>query len=304
MNVWFAIPAHRHAKEAVHPARAQLTFWRHKQPAAPLAAPPTTLSLAECALFLDVDGALVDFGAHPTAVTADAQLRALLQRLAWFNRGAVALVSSRSIGYLDALLAPLRLPMAGLNGFERRDADGLRFEQAVPNGRPLDAARELMMQLAEKDSRLLLEDKRLAIALHYRQVPRLEGTVVNEVQQIAELVGGLQVRRGAMVVEVGLFGASKASAIAGFMREPPFIGRRPVFVGADDSTDEPAFEWVNAAAGVSVGVNIRRPTAATTQVPSVSAVREWLSSLAAADTSERDYSGSRIPRADAQNLHS
>jgi trehalose 6-phosphate phosphatase len=304
MTVWFAAAAHRDAKEPVQSGRAQLTFWRHhKEPAPPVAAPPAALPLSECALFLDVDGTLVDFAAHPTAVTTDAQLRGLLQRLAWLNRGALALISSRSIAYLDALLAPLRLPMAGLNGFERRDADGLRFEQAVPNGRPLDAARELMTQLAEKDPRLLLEDKRLAIALHYRQVPRLEGTVVNEVQQIADVVGGLQVRRGAMVVELGLFGASKASAIAGFMREPPFIGRRPVCVG-DDSTDEPAFEWVNAAGGVSVGVNIKRTTAATTQLPSVSAARAWLGALAAAATSERDYSGSRTPRADAHNLHS
>jgi trehalose 6-phosphate phosphatase len=304
MNVWFATPAHRHAKEPVQPGWAQLPFWRqHKDPAPPVAAPPAALPLSDCALFLDVDGTLVDFATHPTAVTADAQLRGLLQRLAWLNRGALALVSSRSIAYLDALLAPLRLPMAGLDGFERRDADGLRFEQAVPNGRPLDAARELMTQLAEKDSRLLLEDKRLAIALHFRQVPRLEATVVSEVQQIADVVGGLQVRRGAMVVELGLFGASKASAIAGFMREPPFVGRRPVCVG-DDWTDEPAFEWVNAAGGVSVGVNIKRTTAATTQVPSVSAVRAWLGALAAAATSERDYSGSRIPTADPQNLHS
>src|ERR1700683_43230 len=131
MNVWFAIPAHRHAKEPVQPGRAQFTFWRHKEPAAPVAAPPAALSLSECALFLDVDGTLVDFGAHPTAVTADAPLRGLLQRLAWINRGALALVSSRSIAYLDALLAPLRLPIAGLHGFERRDADGLRVEQTV-----------------------------------------------------------------------------------------------------------------------------------------------------------------------------
>jgi trehalose 6-phosphate phosphatase len=303
MHGWFATSPHPHVKEPAQPGRAQLAFWRPKELAPSLAAPPTALRLSECALFLDVDGTLVDFAAHPTAVTADAPLRGLMQKLAWLNRGAVALVSSRSIAYLDTLLAPLRLPMAGLNGFERRDADGLRFEQAVPNGRPLDSARELMMRLADKDPRLLLEDKRLAIALHYRKVPRLEGIVVDAVQQIADVIGGLQVRRGAMVVELGLFGASKASAIAGFMRESPFIGRRPVFVG-DDWTDESAFDWVNAAGGVSVGVNIKRTTAATTQLPSVSAVREWLGALAAAAASERDYSGSRVPRADLQNLHS
>ncbi len=254
--------------------------WWHWQRAPVAAAPPAVLSLSDYAMFLDVDGALVEPTTHPTAIGADEPLRELLHRVAVRSNGALALNSCRSIPYLDALVAPLHLPMAGLNGFERRDASGMRLEQAVPSGRALDDARELMGQLAEQNPRLLLEDKRLAIALHYRLVPHLQGAAVKAVQRIADIVGGLQVRRGNMVVELGLFGASKASAIAGFMREPPFAGRLPVFVG-DDWTDEPTFEWVNAAGGLSVGVNVTRTTAAMTQLPSVNAVRAWLAGLAA-----------------------
>ncbi len=254
--------------------------WWHWQRTAAAAAPPAVLCLSEYAVFLDIDGTLVEPTSHPTETPPDEPLRELLRRVALRSQGALALNSSRSIGYLDALVAPLKLPMAGLNGFERRDARGMRLEQAVPSGRALDDARELMSQLAEQSPRLLLEDKRLAIALHYRLVPHLQGAVIKAVQQIADIVGGLQVRRGNMVVELGLFGASKASAIAGFMLEPPFAGRLPIFVG-DDWTDEPTFEWVNAAGGLSVGVNVTRTTAAMTQLPSVSAVRAWLAGLAA-----------------------
>jgi trehalose 6-phosphate phosphatase len=62
------------------------------------------------------------------------------------------------------------------------------------------------------------------------------------------------------------------------MCEHPFAGRRPLFVG-DDATDEPAFEWMNAAGGLSVAVNARRPTAARTQLRSVGEVRAWLHGL-------------------------
>lgn len=254
--------------------------WWHWQRTAAVAAPPAVLRLAEYAVFLDVDGTLVEPTAHPTEIVADDSLRELLRRVALGSHGALALNSCRSIAYLDALVAPLKLPVAGLNGFERRSASGLRLERAVPSGRALDDARELMGQVAEQNPRLLLEDKRLAIALHYRLAPNLQGAVVKAVQQIADIVGGLQVRRGNMVVELGLFGESKASAIAGFMLEPPFAGRMPVFVG-DDWTDEPTFEWVNSAGGLSVGVNVSRTTAAMTQLPSVNAVRAWLAGLAA-----------------------
>jgi len=76
------------------------------------------------ALFLDVDGTLLEIAAVPVAVCVPERavrvLAALQQRL----RGAVALVSGRRIVELDRLFAPLRLPVAGVHGAERRDAAG------------------------------------------------------------------------------------------------------------------------------------------------------------------------------------
>jgi trehalose 6-phosphate phosphatase len=71
---------------------------------------------------------------------------------------------------------------------------------------------------------------------------------------------------------------NKGSALAEFMREPPFRDRLPLYLG-DDLTDEPAFHWVNLAGGTSVVVNPRRPSAASAALPDVTAVRAWLSGL-------------------------
>jgi len=242
-------------------------------------APPATLHARECALFLDVDGTLLEFATCPNGVAIDAELRQLLAGLVQCSRGALALVSGRSIANLDALFKPLRLPLSGLHGFERRNAAGKLSRSVSPERGTLREARRLMHELAAQDARLVLEDKRFALALHYRRAPALENLILPAVQSIAVRLGErLEVRRGRMVAELLPRGVNKASAIAEFMAEPPFTGRRPLFVG-DDLTDESAFEWVNAAGGLSVAVDVSRPTAAQTRLQSVGEVRAWLRRL-------------------------
>jgi trehalose 6-phosphate phosphatase len=231
------------------------------------------------AVFLDLDGTLIEYANEPGAVTVEAQLLELLRRLALHTGGATALVSGREIATLDALLAPVRLPASGLHGFERRSAAGVLSRHALPSAPALAAARRLLAKVAAQDERLRLEDKGFAVALHYRMISSLETTVLSAAREIAAQVEDeLELRRGFMVVELAPRGVSKAIAVSEFMAEHPFRGRLPLFVG-DDLTDEPAFEWVNAAGGLSVVVNVSRPTAALAQLPSVTEVRLWLQGL-------------------------
>lgn len=242
-------------------------------------APPTALPLDRHAVFLDLDGTLIEYAPHPWAVTADAPLLRLLETLPRYCGGAMALVSGRSIETLDKLLAPLRLPASGLHGYERRSASGVETRHAAPAAHALASARRLMARVAQQDPRVRLEDKRFALALHFRQAPQLGTEIVDAARAIAEQVGGgLELLLGSQVVEIAPRGVSKASGIAEFMREPPFAGRRPLFVG-DDVTDEVAFEWVNAAGGLSVAVNVSGRTAAATRLRSVREVRTWLNGL-------------------------
>jgi len=237
------------------------------------------LDLSAIALFLDVDGTLLEIAAKPQAVSVPDDLRERLRALQLAAGGAVALVSGRALADLDALFAPLTLPSAGLHGFERRGASGIYRRQSVPATAALESARQAMLHLARVHSGLLVEDKKFALALHYRAAPRLEDTVVRAMEEVAASVASdLELQRGKMVVELRPAGATKARAVAAFLEEAPFAGRVPIFIG-DDLTDEPAFELVNRLAGVSVIVNATRASAARARLENVGAVRSWLGEL-------------------------
>jgi trehalose 6-phosphate phosphatase len=243
--------------------------------------PPTNegLSAAALAFFLDVDGTLVDIAPTPDAVVVDDELLSMLRSLVFASHGAVALVSGRAIGVLDDLFAPLRLPCAGLHGFERRTAGGRYLRRPLPPGHLLSEAREELMRLVVAHPQLLLEDKRFSLALHFRQAPHLESLVTERVTAIAaSLAPHFELQRGRCVAEIRPAQANKATAIAEFMAEEPFRGRRPLCLG-DDITDELAFEWVNAAGGLSIAVGIDRDSHALAHLHSVAAARLWLHRL-------------------------
>ncbi len=235
--------------------------------------------LRDTALFLDVDGTLLEIASRPDAVVVEPELIELLRRLSLRNEGAVALVSGRSICDLDQLFGELRLPVAGLHGFERRDAQGVFRRGRLPAPCILARVRRLMIQVAGTYPGALIEDKSHALALHYRQVPEHEDRILGDVQAIARLAADdLELQRGRMVIELRPRGASKAAAVLQFMLEAPFQGRFPVCFG-DDLTDESAFVAVNAMGGVSIAVNVELKSAALIRLGSVAETRAWLHHL-------------------------
>jgi hypothetical protein len=92
---------------------------RKPGPAACVPSPGCAVRIAETALFLDVDGTLLEIAPTPDEVVVGTDLVALLRALALSSNGAAAFVSGRSIAALDSLFQPLMLPAAGLHGFER-----------------------------------------------------------------------------------------------------------------------------------------------------------------------------------------
>ena len=237
------------------------------------------LPLSAIALFLDVDGTLLEIAATPQAASVPDELRERLRTLFLASGGAVALISGRAVMDLDALFAPLRLPSAGLHGFEHRGAAGAYRRRPAPSAAALESARGGMLHLARQHPGLLVEDKNFALALHYREAPELEQTALTAMREIAARTEGqLELQRGKMVVELRPAGANKAQAVAGFLAEAPFGGRLPIFIG-DDLTDEPAFELVNRLGGLSAVVSAARPSAALARLTDVAAVRAWLAQL-------------------------
>ena len=208
------------------------------------------LAQPDCAIFLDFDGTLVDLAATPDGVQLQPGVREALVRLAAQHDGALAIVSGRPIEQIDAMLAPLVLPVAGVHGVERRGFDGQQHVAPTPDISPVLARAQ---SLAVLHPGLLVEHKRGAVALHYRLAPELEALCVREMTAAVQACPGVLLLHGKMVLEAKPAASDKGGAIAAFMREAPFAGRVPVFAG-DDTTDEAGFATVQQAGGAGVKV--------------------------------------------------
>lgn len=231
---------------------------------------------ARRALFLDVDGTLLEIMQHPDDVRAAPQLRQLLDTASRSLDGALALVSGRSIASVDRIFAPLCLPAAGLHGLERRDARG-RVHYPSGYADRISAARRGLMDFVQSEAGLLLEDKGAALALHYRNAPTLEDECRRRIG-IARAAAGddFHVQHGKMVLELKPSGQDKGTAVMAFMSEAPFRGRQPVFIG-DDVTDEDGFRAVNALGGLSIRVGRSAGSAACYVAADVPEILDWLS---------------------------
>ena len=243
-----------------------------------LPAPPETGADTGWALFLDVDGTLLDIACRPDDVHVDPRLHDDLHRLRDRLDGAVALLSGRTLSQVDALFGWNRHVAAGLHGAELRGPDG----RAHVTGDAIAFARIRARagELVAATRGVMLEDKRLALALHCRHAPASCDAAEQIAQTLLREAGGHYVlQRGDHVFELKPAGVDKGRALAALMREPPLRGRRPWMLG-DDLTDEDAFRHVNANGGVSVIVGARRPTEARYALHDPAAVRTWLHALA------------------------
>ena len=232
-----------------------------------------------CAFFLDLDGTLLDITDHPHHVSVDDGLVRLLNALSAAAEGALAIISGRPVADIDRLLANPGFCVAGQHGAERRDFSGTMHRHAVPLA-ALEEARRRFKAMAARHPALVLEDKGVNLALHFRSTPALRAEVLDVARSLAaELGGEFEVQLGKMVVELRPSGKDKGVAIAEFMDEPPFKGRTPVFVG-DDLTDEFGFAMINRVGGHSVKVG-EGESAARWRSPDSAAVRAWLTAFVA-----------------------
>jgi trehalose 6-phosphate phosphatase len=245
--------------------------------ALPLPVPPPPQ--ADWALFLDIDGTLLDLAAAPDAVRVPADLRAALQAVAARLDGALALVSGRSIATIDRLFDPLRLAVSGQHGSEWRPAPDAPV-QAVA-ARPLPAAVDTAVAaIGRRHTGILVERKSHALAVHYRQTPAAGAEIGAQLARAIAGLDGLMLMPGQCVWEIKDATRSKGTAVAHFLTLPTFQRRRPVFVG-DDRTDEDGFRVVEQQGGHAFAVGAlalqqpQRPGFATPDD-----VRRWLGDFA------------------------
>lgn len=240
-------------------------------------APPDNLDPSNIALFLDVDGTLLDIVDHPADVRADPTLVEMLARISSGLDGAMSLISGRQIADIDRIFAPVRFAAAGAHGSELRQHpdDPVAIAESSLPAPVLDGIRAFV----EQNPGLLLEEKRGGASLHYRRAPHLEQQCKTFVEKLMpEIDEDFRLIAGKMVLELAPIDHNKGAAIRDMMRREPFSGRRAVFVG-DDVTDEDGFHAVNAMNGITIRVGGSHGSAAGYALPDVAAVRHWLESI-------------------------
>jgi trehalose 6-phosphate phosphatase len=224
------------------------------------------LDLKSMALLLDVDGTLIDLGPSPADVHVSEELRDLLARLSKQADGALALVT------------PLALPAIGGHGAETR----LRAGTVIRGVDPLpQTMRKQLADAATPGSGVIVEDKGYSLALHYRNDPKHEGRLREQIAAGRAAFPGeaTEVQPGKYMFEVKRPGVNKGAAVRALMTQPPFAGRRPVFIG-DDVTDESVFALLPNIDGL--GFSVGRQFAGLAGIfDSPAQVRRALKNLAA-----------------------
>jgi trehalose 6-phosphate phosphatase len=222
------------------------------------------------ALFLDLDGTLLDIAATPSSVVIPADLIGDLHGAARALNGALAIVSGRALSEIDRLLYPLCLAGGSEHGAVVRLPDGTQERAGPPV--PPDWA-QTFTELQRACPGVLVERKPHSLVVHYRNAPAAAARARREAQALlAQATEPFVLLDAKMAIEIRPRLATKARPVHRLMQMAPFAGRLPVFVG-DDVTDEDGFAAARAHGGLALDV-------ATYFDDRPQAVRRWLKHVA------------------------
>jgi len=254
-------------------------FSRHGMPDPASQAHGLPDKIDSLAVFLDIDGTLLDIADTPDGITVPPGLPEALARLARRLGGAVALVTGRSVATVDRLFPGVPVAVNGLHGAEWRDAGGRVFGPGITAG--FAAAKHRLREQAVHWPGVIFEDKGAAFAAHYRLAPASESQVRRLMQALSESVGdGWKLQQGKAVVELRPRGRDKGDALMQTMEDKAFAGRLPLAIG-DDVTDEAMFAAANRLGGLSVRVGgDLGQSLARARVETPAEVRAWIERVA------------------------
>ncbi|MDX5422745.1 MAG: trehalose-phosphatase [Hymenobacteraceae bacterium] len=235
------------------------------------------------AVFLDYDGCLTPIVKDPDKAILSDEMRQVLSRLAQVCK--VAVVSGRDRANVEKLVQLDNLYFAGSHGFDITGPGGMHVEpggakDALP---ALDRAQEELRGKLRHIDGAMVERKRYAIAVHYRNVS--EGDVAEVIATVEEVLSKhkeLKKGLGKKIVELKPnLDWHKGKAVLWLMEELGLDESEtvPMYIG-DDITDEDAFATLQGR-GLTILVGEHDDkTAADYRLEDVDEVRQFLDELA------------------------
>jgi trehalose 6-phosphate phosphatase len=226
-------------------------------------------------LLLDFDGTLVPVADNRNDVNLDPAVRRVLRRLVRCPGWSVYIMSGRRLADLRELIRVPGIRLLGLHGWERRGATLPPHEKQL-----LHQAKGWLTQRLPAPPGIELEDKRYAIAVHYRGAKLPVVRVAERVMLAAakNFRSALHLLKGKQIWELlprAILG--KGPTTQSILRDLP-AGTLPIFIG-DDTSDESAFAVIQH--GLAVHVGGRTKTSANFYLHDPGEVREFLERLEA-----------------------
>lgn len=234
------------------------------------------LLASDAALFLDIDGTLVEFVPRPEDACIPPALIDTLDALRRALDGALAVVSGRKLADIDRLFAPLTLAAGGQHGAEARLTRDEKPQVFAAPGTALASVLEHVEPFLAAHPGIRVERKGLSTAFHYRDAVA-DASALRAVLEkaVAAVTETLHLLDSHLCYDVRSRHANKGKTVERLMRIAPFAGRVPVYIG-DDWTDEDGFEAALAGHGRAIRVGPPRPTLATEELSSPQELRTWL----------------------------
>jgi alpha,alpha-trehalase len=216
------------------------------------------------AIFLDYDGTLTSIVARPDLAVLPAEMRDAVRDLA--GVATVAIISGRDRADVRRLVGLEGLVYAGSHGFDIEGPEGLTLQSAAGN-ETSEAVRvasaELRAALAAVEG-ALVEPKRFAVAVHYRQVEARDVAMVEAiVDATVARIPALKKTHGKKVFELRpALHWDKGKAVLWLLDVLQLNAAEllPLYLG-DDETDEDAFAALQER---GIGIVVGQPTATTT----------------------------------------
>jgi trehalose-phosphatase len=233
----------------------------------------------ELYLFLDYDGTLAPLRKTPRKAILSTRARSLLLKLKELRGTTLGVITGRSLEDIKKLLRLRDIVIAASHGFEILIGTDLWVHPKARNLHTrLAFLANILSQRLQPIPRLLIENKRSTLSIHYRNVP---SSRVREVRKTVEAVVhpyrlSVNITSGKKVIEIRpKVSWGKGHALRKILEAGSGSRNRLVVFCGDDVTDEDAFRLLPDDA-VTVRVGEARDTKARFQVQRVSDVYKLL----------------------------
>jgi len=234
-------------------------------------------------LFLDYDGSLADFSAHPDIVEPDAEVVELIEALIACENITPAIISGRRLEDLQVLIPLRNILLAGTYGLEiQMEGDKIFHPLEYDKIRPdLEKIKPGWQSLIDDKPSFFLEDKGWTLALHARYA---EDQIADDVLKTAEKIARntldssiFQVKPGHKFLETSPRQANKGQCVRYLMNIIPTEGKTLIYMG-DDDKDEEAFAVVQSQGGFAIRVlsNVINNPIEDWRLEDPKAARGWL----------------------------